>query len=170
VISILAALVDGTTDPGLLADLARGILRKKRPVLREALRGRFRAHHGFLVAQILAHLDYLDEVIATVSHEVAASECDTAAHRFYEEVAQLAENDGMEPVRQHLGLRRERDTGSEPQRRRRLRACPPLALVIASLASEAHVRALLTGKGSVPRVARRSVAGSGPARTSAGPR
>jgi pimeloyl-ACP methyl ester carboxylesterase len=44
----------------------------------------------------------------------AASECDTAAHRFYEEVAQLAENDGMEPVHQHLGLRRERDTGSEP--------------------------------------------------------
>jgi 3-oxoadipate enol-lactonase len=44
----------------------------------------------------------------------AASECDTAAHRFYEEVAQLAENEGMDPVRQRLGLRRERDTASEP--------------------------------------------------------
>ncbi len=68
--TMLAALVDGTTDPGVLADLARGVLRKKLPALREALRGRFRAHHGFLVAQILAHLDYLDEVITTVSHEV----------------------------------------------------------------------------------------------------
>jgi 3-oxoadipate enol-lactonase len=44
----------------------------------------------------------------------AASECDTAAHRFYEEVAQLAENQGMEPVRQRLGLRREQDAASEP--------------------------------------------------------
>src|SRR5713101_7037382 len=68
--AILAALLDGTTDPGVLADLARGVLRKKLPALREALRGRFRAHHGFLVAQILAPLDYLDAVITTVSHEV----------------------------------------------------------------------------------------------------
>src|SRR5712691_8826284 len=68
--AMLEALVDGTTDPGVLADLARGVLRKKLPALREALRGRFRAHHGFLVAQILAHLDYVDEVIATVSREV----------------------------------------------------------------------------------------------------
>ena len=31
----------GTTDPVLLADLARGVLRKKIPALREALEGRF---------------------------------------------------------------------------------------------------------------------------------
>lgn len=54
----------------MLADLARGVLRKKLPALRPALTGRLRAHHGFLVAQILAHLDYLDEVIATVSGQV----------------------------------------------------------------------------------------------------
>jgi hypothetical protein len=32
--------------------------------LREALAGRFRTdHHGLLVAQILAHIDYLDEAL-----------------------------------------------------------------------------------------------------------
>jgi transposase len=69
--AILAALIEGTTDPAVLADLARGVLRKKLPALRQALVGRFRAHHGFLVAQILAHVDYLDELIATVSDQVA---------------------------------------------------------------------------------------------------
>jgi transposase len=64
---MLEALVHGTTDPAVLADLARGALRKKLPALRQALAGRFRGHHAFLVGQMLAHLDYLDEAIATVS-------------------------------------------------------------------------------------------------------
>ena len=51
---------------------ARGRLRKKLPALREALAGRFRPHHAFLVSQLLAHVDYLDEAIATVSEEVDA--------------------------------------------------------------------------------------------------
>jgi transposase len=68
--AMLEALVQGTTDPAVLADLARGKLRKKLPALREALAGRFRSHHAFLVSQVLAHLDYLDEAITTVSAEV----------------------------------------------------------------------------------------------------
>jgi len=36
--AMLRALVDGTTDPAVLADLARGKLRKKLPELRRALR------------------------------------------------------------------------------------------------------------------------------------
>jgi transposase len=47
---MLEALVTGTTDPTVLADLARGKLRKKLPVLRQALLGHFRAHHAFLVS------------------------------------------------------------------------------------------------------------------------
>jgi transposase len=65
--AMLKALVAGTTDPNVLADLARGALREKLPALRQALAGRFRAHHAFLVSQQLAHLDYLDEVVDTVS-------------------------------------------------------------------------------------------------------
>jgi transposase len=68
---MLEALVTGTHDPQLLAELAKGRLRRKLPELREALEGRFRGeHHGLLVAQILAHIDYLDETIATLSERI----------------------------------------------------------------------------------------------------
>jgi transposase len=56
----------------VLADLARGRLRAKLPALRQALTGRFRGHHAFLVSQLLAHLDYLDETIATLSQQIEA--------------------------------------------------------------------------------------------------
>lgn len=68
--AMLEALVQGTTDPEVLAELARGALRKKLPALRAALAGRFRAHHAFLVSQLLAHLDYLDEAMAAVTSRV----------------------------------------------------------------------------------------------------
>lgn len=68
--AMLEALVHGTTDPAVLADLARGRLRTKLPALRQALAGRFRPHHAFLVGQLLAHLTYLDKAIAKVSKEV----------------------------------------------------------------------------------------------------
>src|SRR5436309_1119939 len=68
---MLEALVAGTHDPEVLAELARGRLRRKLPALKEALSGRFRGeHHGLLVAQILAHIDYLDETIATLSERI----------------------------------------------------------------------------------------------------
>jgi transposase len=63
--AILEALLAGQDDPDALAELARGRLRAKIPALREALAGRFRvAHHGLLVAQMLAHVDFLDAAIA----------------------------------------------------------------------------------------------------------
>jgi len=69
--AMLEALVQGTTDPAVLAELARGKLRAKLPALREALAGRFRAHHAFLVSQLLAHLDYLEEAIGALSAQIA---------------------------------------------------------------------------------------------------
>jgi transposase len=68
--AMLQALISGTTDPAVLADLARGTLRKKLPALRQALTGHFRPHHAFLASQILAHLEYLDEALATVAGEI----------------------------------------------------------------------------------------------------
>jgi transposase len=82
--AMLEALVAGTTDPEVLADLARGRLRKKLPALRQALTGRFRAHHAFLVSQLLAHLDDLDEAIETVSSQI-----DTVIVPFAEALARL---------------------------------------------------------------------------------
>lgn len=68
--SMLTALVQGTTDPTVLAELARGRLRKKLPELRRALAGRFRRHHAFLVEQILAKIDYLDEALERLNAEI----------------------------------------------------------------------------------------------------
>jgi transposase len=70
--AMLTALVAGTTDPTVLADLARGRLRAKLPALRQALTGRFRPHHAFLLTQLLAHLDYLEETIGVLSAEIEA--------------------------------------------------------------------------------------------------
>jgi transposase len=70
--AMMQALVAGTTDPAMLADLAKGRLREKLPALREALAGSFRAHHAFLVSQMLAHVDYLDEAIQGASLQIEA--------------------------------------------------------------------------------------------------
>ena len=68
--AMLTALLEGTTDPALLAELARGRLRQKLPALREALRGRFRAHHAFLVTQVLSKIDFLEQLIETLTQQI----------------------------------------------------------------------------------------------------
>ena len=68
--AMLNALVQGTTDPAVLAELARGRLRAKLPALREALEGRFRPEHALIVGHILAHLDFLDETITALGEAV----------------------------------------------------------------------------------------------------
>lgn len=68
--AMMAALLHGQTDPGALAELARGRLRRKLPALREALQGRFRAHHAFLLTQILAKVDFLEEGIERLTAEI----------------------------------------------------------------------------------------------------
>jgi transposase len=65
--AMLDALIAGTTDPAVLADLAQGKLRAKLPALRDALQGRFEPEHALIVGRILAHIDYLDESIAELS-------------------------------------------------------------------------------------------------------
>jgi transposase len=65
--AMLDALIAGTTDPAVLADLAQGKLRAKLPQLREALQGRFDTEHALIIGRILAHIDYLDEAIADLS-------------------------------------------------------------------------------------------------------
>jgi len=68
--AMLEAILSGSTDPKVLADLAKGRLRNKLSLLKEALQGRFRPHHRFLLGQILSHLDFLDEAIEEMSKEV----------------------------------------------------------------------------------------------------
>jgi transposase len=68
--AMVEALLHGTTDPTVLAELARGRLRSKLPALQQALRGHFRPQHAFLVTQILAKVDFLEEAIATLTEEI----------------------------------------------------------------------------------------------------
>jgi transposase len=70
--AMLQALVAGTTDPDALAELARGRLRQKLPLLRRALHGRFRAHHALLVGHMLSKIEFLEEGIATLTTEIDA--------------------------------------------------------------------------------------------------
>ena len=68
--AMLDALVQGTTDPEVLADLAQGKLRAKIPALQEALEGRFDDEHALVVGAILAHIDFLDEQITLLSDAI----------------------------------------------------------------------------------------------------
>jgi transposase len=70
--AILEELVAGHLNPAELEELVHGRLRNKLPELEQALSGRVRAHHRFLLAQHLAHLDSrsVDEQIAAYGQEI----------------------------------------------------------------------------------------------------
>lgn len=68
---MLEAILAGATDPEQLAELAKGRLRNKLPQLKQALNGRVREHHRFLLVEQLSHIDYLDEAIGRLSGEIA---------------------------------------------------------------------------------------------------
>lgn len=70
--AILRALVGGQEDPKALAELAKEALRKKRAELERALVGRMTIHHRFLISQLLAHVDFLDEQIAMLEERMEA--------------------------------------------------------------------------------------------------
>ncbi len=67
---MLGALIDGERNPEALAELARGRLRAKLPELRRALTGRVQPHHAILLAHILAHIDFLEQAVATLQEEI----------------------------------------------------------------------------------------------------
>lgn len=71
---MLQALVAGETNPAVMAELARGRMRDKRVTLERALSGRFGPHQRFLVAEVLAHIDFLDETIERLSTEIGERE------------------------------------------------------------------------------------------------
>jgi transposase len=68
--AMLAALVAGERDTHVLAELAKGRLRRKIPALRQALRGRFREHHALLIGLCLEHTAHLEAAIARLDDRV----------------------------------------------------------------------------------------------------
>jgi len=68
--AMLGALIAGERDPQVLAELAKGALRKKLPELRHALRGRFGAHHALLIGLCLDHITHLEAAVARLDTEI----------------------------------------------------------------------------------------------------
>lgn len=68
--AMLKALISGDRNASHLADLAKGTLRAKRGDLVEALSGRFRDHHAFLIRQMLTHVEELERRIEECSERV----------------------------------------------------------------------------------------------------
>jgi len=68
--AMLDALVRGTTDAAVLADLALGRLRKKLPEHQEALEGRVQSHHRLLLKHILAHIHFIEATLEQLQAEI----------------------------------------------------------------------------------------------------
>jgi len=68
--AMLGAIVDGNSSPELMAELAQGTLRQKQDLLVEALEGRVRPHHKFILAQLLGIIDGIDETISQFDREI----------------------------------------------------------------------------------------------------
>jgi transposase len=80
---MLHGLLNGETDATVLAQLARGNMRSKRPLLEQALQGRLTDHHRFLIRQQLTHIQMLDREIDQFSAEIAKrfQSCEAAIAR-----------------------------------------------------------------------------------------
>lgn len=78
--AMLAAMIDGQSDPRALAELAKGRLRGKIPQLAEALTGHFDDHHARLARSILHRLD-LVEAALTELNDVIETACQPWAHQ-----------------------------------------------------------------------------------------
>jgi transposase len=64
--AMLQALIAGQRDPAVLAQLARGSMRKKIPMVQEALRGFFTDHHARILAMMLDNIDRLTAQITAL--------------------------------------------------------------------------------------------------------
>lgn len=68
--AMLERLLSGEKNAATLAGLAKGRLRQKREALEAALEGVLRPHHRFLLVELLAQLDYLEEAVERVSGKI----------------------------------------------------------------------------------------------------
>lgn len=68
--AMLAAIVEGSASPELMANLAKGTMRKKHDLLIQALEGRVRPHQRFILAQLLCQIDSIDETIQCFDQQI----------------------------------------------------------------------------------------------------
>jgi len=70
--AILEAIIAGTATPEEMAELSKGRLRSKREELSHALEGRVKAHHRFVLTELLNEINHLDETIERFNQEIEA--------------------------------------------------------------------------------------------------
>lgn len=68
---MLAAIIDGQTDPSALAQLAKGRLRPKIAELERALQGQVRDIHRLMLTLHLEHIDDLNAKLITLEQEIS---------------------------------------------------------------------------------------------------
>jgi transposase len=76
---MLQAMIEGERNPLVLAEMAKGKMRRKIPDLAQALEGNFDAHHARMAKAILGRLDMVEESLAELD-EVIAAKCAPWAH------------------------------------------------------------------------------------------
>jgi transposase len=81
--AMLEAIIENQATPEQMADLSKGRLREKRDLLVKALAGQVKAHHRFVLTELLCLIDSLDETIARFDEQIR-EDC-----RPFEEVVQL---------------------------------------------------------------------------------
>ena len=91
--AMMTALIAGERDPEALADLARGVLRKKTPDLIEALTGRFNDDHAWRLAKILQRVEDTERDIADFDARI-----ETKLAPFADAVAALDQIPGIDRV------------------------------------------------------------------------
>jgi transposase len=91
--AMLRAIIAGEQNATALAELAKGLLRNKRPALREALAGRVTAHHRFMLRELLDDLDHAEAKMTTVEEEI-----DRRLRPFQDDVARLCTIPGVDRV------------------------------------------------------------------------
>ena len=69
--AMLRALMKDEKDPEALADLAKGVLRKKIPQLRRALQGQFTAHHRSLIVGHWRQMEFLEQQVTDLETHIA---------------------------------------------------------------------------------------------------
>ena len=68
--AMLEAIIQGQASPDQMAALAKGRMREKRELLAKALEGRVKAHHRFVLTELLCQIDSLDETITRFDQEI----------------------------------------------------------------------------------------------------
>lgn len=68
---MLRSIAEGNEDLDVLADMARGVMKKKKEELKLALHGYIQDHQRFMIKTILDHIDFLTDNIEKLDEEIA---------------------------------------------------------------------------------------------------